>query len=74
MALISNLFKSYCYGIGNLYDEYIESLYITMKPLSRLYYRSCHSCITEVVTAVPSQLSQLYQSYGNTVTKAVEQV
>ena len=30
MALISNLFKSYCYGIGNLYDEYIESLYITM--------------------------------------------
>ena len=44
MALISNLFKSYCYGIGNLYDEYIESLFIMMKLLSRLYYRSCHNC------------------------------
>ena len=46
MALISNLFKSYCYGIGNLYDEYIESLYITMKLLSRPYYRCCHTCTT----------------------------
>ena len=74
MALISNLFKSYCYGIGNLYDEYIESLFIMMKPLSRLYYRSCHSCTTTVVTAVPPQLSQLYHGYGKTVTTAVEQV
>ena len=74
MALISNLFKSYCYGIGNLYDEYIESLYITMKLLSRLYHSCCHSCITLVVTAVPPQLSQLYHGYGKTVTTAVEQV
>ena len=74
MALISNLFKSYCYGIGNLYGEYIESLFIMLKLLSRLYYRSCHSCTTAVVTAVPLQLSQLYHSYGKTVTTAVEQV
>ena len=74
MALISNLFKSYCYGIGNLYDEYIESLFIMMKLLSRLYYCSCHSCTTTVVTAVPLQLSQLYHGYGKTVTTAVEQV
>ena len=74
MALISSLFKSYCYGIGNLYDEYIESLFITMKPLSRLYYRSCHSCTNTVVTVVPPQLSQLYHGYGKTVTTAVEQV
>ena len=74
MALISNLFKSYCYGIGNLYDEYIESLFITMKPLSRLYYSSCHSCTTAVVTVVPLKLSQLYHGYGKTVTTAVEQV
>ena len=74
MALISNLFKSYCYGIGNLYDEYIESLFITMKLLSRLYYRSCHTRTTAVVTAVPPQLSQLYHDYGETVTNAVEQV
>ena len=74
MALISNLFKSYCYGIGNLYDEYIENLFIMMKLLSRLYYRYCHSCTTTVVTAVPPQLSQLYHGYGKTVTTAVEQV
>ena len=74
MALISNLFKSYCYGIGNLYDEYIESLYIMMKLLSLLYYRSCHSCTTAVVTAVPPKLSQVYKSYGKTVTTSVEQV
>ena len=74
MALISNLFKSYCYGIGNLYDEYIESLYITMKLLSRLYHSCCYSCTTTVVTVVPPQLSQLHHGYGTTVTTVVEQV
>ena len=74
MALISNLFKSYCYGIGNLYDEYIESLFIMMKLLSRLYHSCCHSRTTAVVTAVPPQLSQSSHSHGTIVTTAVEQV
>ena len=74
MALISNLFKSYCYGIGNLYDEYIKSLFIMMKLLSRLYQSCCHSRTTAVVTAVPPQWSQLYHGYGKTVTTIVEQV
>ena len=34
----------------------------------------CHSSTTAVVTVVPPQLSQLHQSYGKTVTTAVEQV
>ena len=74
MALISNLFKSYCYGIGNLYGEYIESLFIMLKLLSRLYHSCCYSRTTTIVTVVPSPLSQLYQSYGKAVTNAVEQV
>ena len=71
MPLISNLFKSYCYGIGNLYGEYIESLFIMLKLLSRLYHSCCHSCTTAVVTAAPQQLSQLYHSYGTVVTLTV---
>ena len=61
MALISNLFKSYCYGIGNLYGEYIESLFIMLKLLSQwyhtllsqLYHRGCHGRSMGIVTPVP---------------------
>ena len=68
MALISNLFKSYCYGIGNLYGEYIESLFIMLKLLSRLYHSCCHSSTTAVVTVVPWLWEDCDNSSGTNVT------